>query len=63
MSFYMQFDNSFMKGQRTKRSQDTLEEQKEGRRRLSLLNIKLLLKAVGLQVDQWDRIESICMET
>lgn len=63
MSFYMQFDNSFMKGQRTKRSQDILEEQKEGRRRLSLLNIKLLLKAVGLQVDQWDRIESICMET
>lgn len=45
--FYMEFDKSYMTKQRTKRSSGTLEE-KKGRRRCILLNIKLILKAMGL---------------
>ena len=48
----MEFDKGYMTEQRTTRSQVTFEEQKEGRRRLGLVNIKLILKAVGLTTNR-----------
>lgn len=51
LGFYIEFDKSYMKEQRTKRSQGILEEQKGGRGD-SLPNIKLILKPMGLNASR-----------